>query len=330
MELIASVFIFCIVLFLYLHIQFHLKTSDELEVYEIEQYSKPKMEEICDLRQPVLFDLDATTGQIVDSTKKDAIIANYAAFEVKMRNQNDTDKASPDSVPFLPLLLKEAQQLCEEDKTTSYLSENNGEFLTETGVAKHFQYNDENLRPPMVSNCYYDFMFGAQDVVTPFRYEVNYRNYFMVNQGELRVKMSPPKNAKYLSERKDYETLEFVSPVNPWSPDPKHQADFEKVKCLEIVLKPGKCLHIPAYWWYSFKFNKDTGVSSCKYRTYMNNVAILPHIGMYLLQNQNVSHKIAKHAPFKHSEKVSENTLNKEESPDTKEEMVSGLEAGTQ
>jgi hypothetical protein len=310
MELIASVFIFCIVLFLYLHIQFHLKTSDELEVYEIEQYSKPKMEEICDLRQPVLFDLDITTCQIVDSTKKDTIIENYAAFEVKMRNQNDPDMVTPD---YLPLLLKEAQKLCEEDKTSSYLSENNAEFLTETGVSKHFQYNDENLRPPMVSNCYYDFMFGAQDVITPFRYEINYRNYFMVNQGELRVKMSPPKNAKYLSERKDYETLEFVSPVNPWSPSAEHKADFEKVKCLEIVLKPGKCLHIPAYWWYSFKFNKDTGVSSCKYRTYMNNAAVSPHIGMYLLQNQNVSHKIAKNAPFK----FSENTLGKEEKEET-------------
>lgn len=310
MELIASVFIFCIVLFLYLHIQFHLKTSDELEVYEIEQYSKPKMEEICDLRQPVLFDLDATTYQIMDSTKKDTIIENYAAFEVKMRNQNDVDMATPD---YLPLLLKEAQKLCEEDKTASYLSETNAEFLTETGVSKHFQYNDENLRPPMVSNCYYDFMFGAQDVITPFRYEINYRNYFMVNQGELRVKMSPPKNAKYLSERKDYETLEFVSSVNPWTPRAEHKADFEKVKCLEIVLKPGKCLHIPAYWWYSFKFNKDTGVSSCKYRTYMNNVAVSPHIGMYLLQNQNVSHKIAKNATFKFSEQPSETDLKKAE-----------------
>ena len=290
--MIVSAFIFCIVLFLYLHIQFHLKTSDELEVYEIEQYSKEKMEEICDLRQPVLFDLDEQTDKIMHSTKKDSIVENYSVFEVKVRNAHDS---KTESGTYLPLPLKSAIKLCEEDKASAYFSENNNDFLVETGVLKHFQYNDEFLRPQLVSNCYYDILFGSQDVTTPFRYEINYRNYFMVTQGELRVKMTPPKSGKYLCETKDYELLEFSSAINPWSPAVKHQADFEKVKCLEIVLLPGKCLHIPAYWWYSFKLNKDTCVSSCKYRTYMNNVAIVPHIGMYLLQNQNVSHKIAKY-----------------------------------
>ena len=51
-----TIFIFCIVLFLYLHIQFHLKTSNDLEIYTIEEPSKEKLEEICDLRQPVIID----------------------------------------------------------------------------------------------------------------------------------------------------------------------------------------------------------------------------------------------------------------------------------
>ena len=49
------VLIFCSILFLYVHIYFHLKTSDDLEVYEIDKPSKDKLEEICDLRQPVVF-----------------------------------------------------------------------------------------------------------------------------------------------------------------------------------------------------------------------------------------------------------------------------------
>ena len=59
MKIIIGVFIFCLVLFIYLHIQFHLKTGEDLEMYEIEQPSKDKLEEICDLRQPVLFDFDS-------------------------------------------------------------------------------------------------------------------------------------------------------------------------------------------------------------------------------------------------------------------------------
>lgn len=292
MEIIVSAFIFCIILFLYLHIQFHLKTSDDLEVFEIEQFSKDKLEEICDLRQPVLFDLD-NSNKIIDSTNKTVLLNNYPVFEVKVRNTNETGATVS---TYLPLQLKMAAKLCEEDTASSYFSENNSDFLLETGIIKHFQYNDELLRPHMVSNCYYDVVFGSQGTVTPFRYEINYRNYFMVTQGELRVKMTPPRNGKYLSETKDYELMEFISPINPWSPDAKHLADFDKVKCLEIVLLPGKCLYIPAYWWYSFKLNKDTSISCCKYRTYMNNAAVLPHLWMYLLQNQNVSHKIAKYA----------------------------------
>jgi hypothetical protein len=58
MKILFAFFIFCIVLFIYLHVQFHLKTSEDLEMYEVEQPSKDKLEEICDLRQPVLFDFD--------------------------------------------------------------------------------------------------------------------------------------------------------------------------------------------------------------------------------------------------------------------------------
>ena len=56
MKSLFTVLIFCIVLFIYIHINFHLRTSDDLEVYEIDQPSKDKLEEICDIRQPVIFD----------------------------------------------------------------------------------------------------------------------------------------------------------------------------------------------------------------------------------------------------------------------------------
>ena len=56
--MIIGLCIFCLVLFFYLHIQFHLKTGEDLEMYEIDQPSKDRLEEICDLRQPVLFDFE--------------------------------------------------------------------------------------------------------------------------------------------------------------------------------------------------------------------------------------------------------------------------------
>jgi hypothetical protein len=72
MKYLITIFIFCIVLFLYLHIQYHLKTSSDLEIYTIEQPSKDKLEEICDLRQPVL--IDYRIDNIIDNCNLSTLI----------------------------------------------------------------------------------------------------------------------------------------------------------------------------------------------------------------------------------------------------------------
>lgn len=298
LKIIIAFFIFCVILFFYLHIQFHLKTSNELEIYEIEQASKDKMEEICDLRQPVLFDCDEDTEKITRTTSQSYLLDNYPIFEVKIRESNLSESKDDENL-FLPLPLHVAAKLFQEDKNATYFSEGNTDFLLETGAQKNMSYNDEFLRPFLVSNCNYDILMGSAGVETPLRYEINYRNYFLVTQGSLKVKLAPPKSGRYLYLVKDYENLEFRAQVNPWNPQAKFRADFDKVKCLEIVLTPGKFLFIPAYWWYSFKFAENTSVSSFKYRTYMNNIAISPHIFMYALQNQNVERKTAKQIDIK-------------------------------
>jgi hypothetical protein len=297
-EIIIGTFIFCIILFFYLHIQFHLKTSDDLEIYEIEQASKDKMEEICDLRQPVLLDFpdDENFQKITNTTNKHFLLDNYPVFEVKIRDNNDV---TADADMCVPLPLHVAINLFKEDTKSSYFSEGNSDFLHETGAVKNMSYNDELLRPYLVSNCHYDVLFGSSNVETPFRYDLNYRNYYIVTQGSIKIKLAPPKCSKYLYPINDYENFEFKSSINPWNPQPKYRADFDKIKCLEITLTPGKVLYIPAYWWYTFKFDDDTSVSCFKYRTYMNNIAISPKIFMYALQNQNVERKIAKQIDIK-------------------------------
>lgn len=308
-KLIIGVFMFCVILFLYLHIQFHLKTGEELEIYDIEQASKDRLEEICDLRQPATIDfpLEEEGIKIAGTTNKQFLLENYPVFEIKIRNTDDSD------IP-LPLPLHLADKLFNEDKNKTYFSEGNYDFLTETGAVKNMSYNDEYLRPPLVSNCYYDVMFGSKDVETPFRYDVNYRNYYMVTQGSLKVKLTPPRSSKYLYPINDYENFEFKSSINPWDPQIKYKADFDKIKCLDITLVPGKLLFIPAYWWYSFKFDENTSVSCFKYRTYMNNIAISPRIVMYALQNQNVERKTTKKLDIKHLNESIKNDNNEEES----------------
>jgi len=93
---------------------------------------------------------------------------------------------------------------------------------------------------------------------------------------------------------KDYENFEFRSPINPWKPEQKYIADFDKIKCLDVMISVGQTIHIPAYWFYSIKFLKNSSVSCFRYRTYLNNIAIIPHITLYALQLQNIKHEVIK------------------------------------
>jgi hypothetical protein len=285
MHVIYIVLIFCIVLFLYLHVYFHLKTSDDLEIYEIENPSKDKLEEICDLRQPVLFQFQ--NERILDSCRRQTILDTYGAFDIKIRNVKQSAADNEHNL-YVPFAFSNALNVIKEDKTQKYLVENNGDFLEETGLIKSFKYNDVFLRPYMVSQCGYDFQFASQNTRTPFRYELNYRNYLLVTEGQIKIKLSQPKSSKYLYQQKDYENLEFSSPINPWNVQPQYKADFDKIKCLDLVVKKGQILYIPAYWWYSIEFGNEASLVMFKYKTYMNTIAILPQLIMKLLQTQNV------------------------------------------
>jgi hypothetical protein len=303
--LIVSILIFCIVLFVYLHIHFHLKRSNDLEVYEIDQPSKQRLEEVCDIRQPTTFEY--YNEQMISQLSYQAIYNSYRAFDVNIRdvskmpmspssplssddNKNPQNNSSGDQdfVLYIPVAFKLASEALKTDAEAKYMSENNGDFIEETGLIKTFQLNDDFLRPYMVSKCMYDIYMASANTVSPLRYDVNYRNHLLVSQGSIRIMLIPPKDTRYLHVINDYDIFEFRSPVNPWKVQPEYQDDFDKIKTLEVELYQGMAIFIPAYWWYSIKFiGSETSVCSFKYQTYMNTISIMPQLIMSALQNIN-------------------------------------------
>lgn len=299
--LVISIFIFCIVLFLYLHIHFHLKRSNDLEVYEIEQPSKQRLEEVCDIRQPTTFEF--YNEQILTQLSYQAIHTNYRAFDIHMRDVSKTPKTHKndditkiqqkgtehEQVLYIPVTLKIAHEVLKKDTDMKYISEHNADFIDETGLIKIFQLNDEFLRPYMVSTCMYDILMASTNTTTPLRYELNYRNYFLVTQGRIKMLLIPPKDTRYLYPINDYDILEFRTPVNPWKVQPEYQDDFDKIKTLEVELFQGMVMFVPAYWWYSIQFIvSETSVCSFKYRTHMNTISIAPQLILNVLQNMNI------------------------------------------
>ena len=315
--LVISIFIFCIVLFLYLHVHFHLKRSNDLEVYEIEQPSKQRLEEVCDIRQPTTFEF--YNEQLLTQLSYQSIHTNYRAFDIHIRDVSKVPSSSSsqdkenitkiqqkgtehDPVLYIPVTFKIAHEVLKKDTEMKYFSEHNADFIDETGLIKIFQLNDEFLRPYMVSTCMYDIMMASTGTTTPLRYEVNYRNYFLVTQGRVKILLIPPKDTRYLYPINDYDILEFRTPVNPWKVQSEYQDDFDKIKTLEVELFQGMAMFIPAYWWYSIQFIvHETSVCSFKYRTHMNTISIAPQLFMNVLQNMNTKRDtLEKRAFIKH------------------------------
>lgn len=290
MKEIIAVVVFCSILFIYLHVHFHLKKVDDLEIYEICQPSKEKLEEVCDFRQPVVTDFN--NQSIIDMCNLNYVKANYTGYDIKIRNVKERDD---ETELYIPLGIVESIDLFKKDKESKYMSENNYDFLDESGLIKMYRNNDMFLRPSMVSSCNYDILFASLNVETPLRYEMNYRNYFVVTHGKAIVRLLVPKSKKYLYATNDYDNFEFISPVNPWNVQDEYRADFNKLRTIDVTLITGQMVHIPAYWWYSIKFVKsNTTICVFKYKTYMNTLAISNHLFMRLLQGQNTKRVIAK------------------------------------
>ena len=289
MKEIVAVVVFCLILFIYLHVHFHLKQVNDLEIYELCQPSKERLEEVCDFRQPVVTDFNNVS--IIEKCNLNYIKENYTGYDIKIRNVKEQDD---DTELYIPLGIVESIDLFKRDKESNYMSENNYDFLDETGIIKLYQNNDMFLRPSMVSSCNYDILFGSLNVETPLRYEVNYRNYFVLTHGKAVIRLLVPKSKKYLYTTNDYDNFEFVSPVNPWNVQDEYRADFNKLRTIDVTLISGQMIHIPAYWWYSIKFVKsNTTICVFKYKTYMNTLAISNHLVMRLLQKQNTKRVVA-------------------------------------
>ena len=316
MKYLLTIFIFSIVLFLYLHIQYHLKTSSDLEIYTIDSPSKEKLEEICDLRQPVI--LNFNIDNISQNCNLSLLDDNYGAFDIKVR---DTVDINNNNELYLPILFNEAIRLFQSDKKHKFITESNQDFLEETGVIKHFKYNDEFLRPYMVSKCFYDLWSGSVNSVTPLRYHNNYRNYLYITSGRIKLKLIPPHYTKYLNVQKDHENGEYRSPINPWQVHHSQQAEYNKVKVLDVELSKGMIISIPAYWNYSISYQEMSSICVFQYRTYMNTIAVLPDLIMHLLQKNNVKRKT-----LPQIDKISENKVVTDETQEVNNPKGSKIE----
>lgn len=301
---ILSVFIFVIVAFLYIHVVAQWKKSEDLEIYETDYTDTKQFQEVIAVRQPVLFLFQRPVPIPIYESIRFAHMEKYRSYNVKIKDMYDYWKpvsgngvgdSASDSVEAVLLPFGSARSLCESDAHSRYVSENNSEFLEETGLERAISSMDEFLKPPFCLYSKHDLMFGAKHAATPMRYHTSSAYFVIPTTGKISVKMTPWKSGKYLHPVKDYEYYEFWSRVNVWNPNPIHKPEMDKLQFLEFDVYPNYVLSVPPYWWYSIRFSTDPHNCVCAitYDTIINAVAQLPDWGMYYLQQTNIHTRIS-------------------------------------
>lgn len=275
MSFFISAVIFIIVLFFYIHIVAQYKRSEDLEVYEMDYSKNDKLQEVCDVKQPVLFNYKSVNPVFFEKLTDETISDLATSQDVHVKEIDDYWKAGRTPVEHVILPLSSFMILSSTDTKSRYFTENNRDLIDDTSkIDALFRNNDEFLKPMLTVHTKYDICMGSKGVTTPMRYHTYYRRFLCVNSGKLTVKLTPFKSSKYLHPVKNYENYEFRSPVNVWKPQEEYMNDMDKMKAVEVEVTAGNMLYVPPYWWYSVKYNDtDTLVSEFTYISAMNSIA---------------------------------------------------------
>ena len=74
---------------MYIHIYHHKKTSNDLEIFDIDVPSK-RLEELCELRQPLT--MKGENDDLTNIFNNKSIASTYGAFDINIRNNELNDK----------------------------------------------------------------------------------------------------------------------------------------------------------------------------------------------------------------------------------------------
>jgi hypothetical protein len=281
-------------LFFYIHITAQYKKSEELEIYETDFESNSSLQDICDMRQPFLFEYKKVNEEFFEKINPEKLSEVAGSYDIKIKEITDYWKET-DTVDYVVLPWNSSRNLMSTNSTANYFTENNNDYIEEAGIVGAFSKNDVFLKPNGCGYTKYDIMMGAKGVATPLKYHMGHREFVCVQSGKVMVKMTPWKSKKYLYPVHDFEKYEFWSPVNVWKPQPKYLHEMDKLRFIEFDMSEGQVLYIPPYWFYSIQYMEaDTMVAGFSYYSIMNCLANLPNWARYYLQQLNIEKKAAK------------------------------------
>ena len=272
------------------------KKGEDLEIYEMDYTTNTQLQEICNSKQPVLFNFKTVYPEVFTDLDS-ATFLKHSSYDVKVRDTAGMTMSNwcADSVP---LKYDSFRRLAAADSNAHFITEDNLEFIEESGLYSEFEELNPYLKPSLTVQTKYDLLQGSEGAYTPLRYHTDERRFYAVGAEKIVVKMTPYRSRKYLAGTTDFAAYEFRSPIDPWNPannGAKYTHDIEKVKYLEFEVLAGYILYIPPYWWYSIKYSSaDSLVLGAIYNSLPRILANSWDLTQYYLQQDNTSVKVTK------------------------------------
>ena len=263
MNYIIHVGVFIVVLITYLHIQSHFQVAPESDVFELDGIIDARIEDVLDLKQPVVFRLRTDTT-IEEDMNIHALVRMRPDTDVCVVDAVHGTRVSSSIVSFL--------KLQESAGNMSYYSDGNENVIQGLSndirerIASHYL----QLMPPLSYISRYDLIFGTDNCVTALRRHVAHRSYFTVTNGTVGAKLIHP---EHLTDVSFGCTPEMTSDM--WSSVAKLDTSISTVK--DVSLHRGQTLFVPPYWGVIFHMTKDSFMLSVKYSTYMTEMATCLH-----------------------------------------------------
>ena len=251
-----TIFLLCIVL--YIHIYYHLKVSDEENIFEIDYTDKVNLEEVCNLRQPFTMEIENTLNMKSEQLKSRLnIVHQKRQKEEKGTTENDdADKSDKNE---------------DNDIVTKIYSEHNKEILSDETIQTSIKSFEKLIIPEFTIQNVYDILVSDENFSTPFVSNFNHRNYLYFSEGNATIQFVSHKHNDKLEHHIDYELLQKVSTDVP--------SRVKGVTIKSINVKAGEFVYIPPRWWYSINFKSRSLVVKFQYKTVMN---IIAHTPMYI------------------------------------------------
>ena len=252
-----TIFLLCIVL--YIHIYYHLKVSDEENIFEIDYTDKVNLEEVCNLRQPFTMEIENTLNMKSEQLKSRLNIVH------QKRQKEEKDTSENDDAD------KSDKKEENNEIVTKIYSEHNKELLSDETIQTSIKSFEKTIIPEFTIQNVYDILVSDDNFSTPFVSNFNHRNYLYFSEGNATIQFVSHKHNDKLEHHIDYELLQKVSTDVP--------SRVKGVTIKSINVKAGEFVYIPPRWWYSINFKSRSLVVKFQYKTLMN---VIAHTPMYI------------------------------------------------